>query len=206
MRRVDQCKIVSDLGDSGTPSASTVLNGAGNWVSPGAPISGTAFPGSPATNDLFFRTDRGLLYYYDGSRWLTVSEYSMTVPPYTSFPPWSATTNTHLCAPPSYALGSKVYYTRAITQFNVQTTNNGTHYWTISINANAISLVNHTTFLNSSWAAGQWHWYHAPINTEVTMPSDEVNEPAYVTASVTKSNSPGEIYFPSPTLFFRLVG
>jgi len=39
--------------------------------------AGTSFPGSPATSDLFFRTDRDLIYYYDGTRWLTVTEYNV---------------------------------------------------------------------------------------------------------------------------------
>jgi hypothetical protein len=33
---------------------------------------GASFPGSPATNDLFFRTDRGFVYRYDGSGWVAV--------------------------------------------------------------------------------------------------------------------------------------
>jgi len=55
-------------------SAGAVTNpytgGSGTSLNPG-----TSFPGSPATNELCFRTDRGLLYYYDGTRWLTVTEY-----------------------------------------------------------------------------------------------------------------------------------
>jgi len=39
--------------------------------------SGTSFPGSPTNNDLFYRTDRDLLYFYDGTRWLTVHEYDL---------------------------------------------------------------------------------------------------------------------------------
>jgi len=38
---------------------------------------GTSFPGSPANNDLCYRTDRDLLYFYDGTRWLTVNEYQI---------------------------------------------------------------------------------------------------------------------------------
>lgn len=37
--------------------------------------TGTSFPGGPSTSDLFYRTDRNLLYYYDGTRWLTVTLY-----------------------------------------------------------------------------------------------------------------------------------
>lgn len=45
-------------------------------VGGGGLASGTTFPGSPSTDDLFYRTDRDLLYYYDGTRWLTVNLYS----------------------------------------------------------------------------------------------------------------------------------
>lgn len=44
----------------------------------GGVASGTSFPGSPANNDLFYRTDRDLLYFYDGTRWLTVTLYTQT--------------------------------------------------------------------------------------------------------------------------------
>jgi hypothetical protein len=38
--------------------------------------SGTSFPGSPANNDIFYRTDRDILYFYDGTRWLTVNLFT----------------------------------------------------------------------------------------------------------------------------------
>lgn len=47
-------------------------------IAGGGVPSGSSFPGSPATNDLFFRTDRGFLYFYDGTRWLTVEERMLT--------------------------------------------------------------------------------------------------------------------------------
>lgn len=37
---------------------------------------GTAFPGTPATGLRYFRTDRGIEYYYDGIRWLSVNQYA----------------------------------------------------------------------------------------------------------------------------------
>ena len=40
--------------------------------------SGTSNPGSPTAGDLFWRTDLGLMIYYDGTRWLTTTEYRMT--------------------------------------------------------------------------------------------------------------------------------
>ena len=44
--------------------------------------NGNAFPGSPASNDLFYRSDLDFLCYYDGTRWLTAHEYSVTYPPW----------------------------------------------------------------------------------------------------------------------------
>lgn len=42
--------------------------------SSGGIASGTSFPAAPTTNELFYRTDLALLFYYDGTRWLTVQE------------------------------------------------------------------------------------------------------------------------------------
>lgn len=47
----------------------------------GGIAKGTSFPGTPATNDLFYRTDLGMLAYYDGTRWLTVNRYHLPIPP-----------------------------------------------------------------------------------------------------------------------------
>jgi hypothetical protein len=37
-----------------------------------APSSGTTFPTLPSTGQRFFRTDRGIEYYWDGTRWLSL--------------------------------------------------------------------------------------------------------------------------------------
>lgn len=60
--------------DVGSPTASAGTSGTaparGNHRH--APAQGTSFPGSPATNELFFRTDLGLDFFYNGTRWLSV--------------------------------------------------------------------------------------------------------------------------------------
>lgn len=38
--------------------------------------SGAAFPGSPANGDRFFRTDRDIEYFYDGTRWLSTQLFT----------------------------------------------------------------------------------------------------------------------------------
>lgn len=56
----------------GTPASGVLTNCTGLPFNAGlTSYKGTSFPVSPSTNDLFYRTDRALEYYYDGTRWLT---------------------------------------------------------------------------------------------------------------------------------------
>jgi hypothetical protein len=61
------------LGETGglftRDSAGTIHNIAGGV--------GTAFPATPGTNSRFFRTDLGMEFYYDGTRWLTTTLYHL---------------------------------------------------------------------------------------------------------------------------------
>jgi hypothetical protein len=73
---------LSDVDTTGVADLDVLTYDAGtsSWV-PAAPsggggggvASGTAFPGSPADRDLFFRTDRDILYFWDNanSHWLS---------------------------------------------------------------------------------------------------------------------------------------
>jgi hypothetical protein len=47
----------------------------GNVISV-ATNNGTAFPSGPSINDQFYRTDLHLVFFWDGTDWLTVNEYS----------------------------------------------------------------------------------------------------------------------------------
>ena len=42
--------------------------------------AGSSFPGSKATNDRYYRTDLGLEFYWDGTRWLTTTLYVCDMP------------------------------------------------------------------------------------------------------------------------------
>jgi len=53
--------VVNDAGDTITISASAS----------GGTLGGTSFPVSPASGDVFRRTDRDIEYFYDGTRWLS---------------------------------------------------------------------------------------------------------------------------------------
>lgn len=69
--------IAGQLYNNTTTGNLEAYNGA-SWVSltSGA---GTSFPGSPATGQTYFRTDRLLEYAYDGTRWLSTEIYTSDI-------------------------------------------------------------------------------------------------------------------------------
>lgn len=52
--------------------------------------SGTSFPGSPASGDRYYRTDRNIDYVYDGTRWLSTQIFVQAVDAQPSFNPMTA--------------------------------------------------------------------------------------------------------------------
>jgi hypothetical protein len=67
---------------AGSPAEirSSVATSSGGWSLKGDGSfiwkQGTSFPASPATNDRFFRTDYGLEFYYDGTRWVSTQLFT----------------------------------------------------------------------------------------------------------------------------------
>ena len=92
-------------------------------VGGGGIATGTSFPGGPSTNDLFYRTDRALLYYYDGTRWLTLNEYSLTLGAL-DYQPRSSTTAMTLWGVTDLGANGQ-WVTRFVAMNDVVTTNDG---------------------------------------------------------------------------------
>lgn len=62
--------------------------------------SGTSFPSSPATGTRFYRTDRNIEYFYDGTRWLSTQIYGLnSATPNTMAPTVSVTTSNDMGSP-----------------------------------------------------------------------------------------------------------
>lgn len=85
--------IVSDTNAGFVPStsganvgnvASVKYDGTIEYVTHGGVIdSGTSFPSSPSTGDVFYRTDLRVICYYDGTRWVG-DEMTIVFAPYNS--------------------------------------------------------------------------------------------------------------------------
>lgn len=84
---------------------------------------GVAFPGGPAVGDLFYRTDLGFLCAWNGTYWLTVNEFSISIPQITL-------TVDGATAFVPFRLDYPPYFTRMVTHTSPQT-NDGTRYWNV---------------------------------------------------------------------------
>jgi hypothetical protein len=94
----------------------------------GGLAQGTAFPVSPAANDLYFRNDLGQLCQYDGTRWLGPWEQREFVP-FAGAPPYVVNSNRYLVM-----MVSGSYYLQTINILTSElTTNNASNYWTMQI-------------------------------------------------------------------------
>ena len=130
----------------------TGITGAG-----GSLPSGTSFPGSPASNDLFYRTDRDILYFYDGTRWLTVNLY--VIPMQLSIVAQTADTTTARFPVPYDA---ELY----LVEWDVMTFLSGTAIWLINLNrhdsADSGTLVAQASTSGDSTAT--WTRHNVAIN------------------------------------------
>lgn len=146
-------------------------------------VKGAAFPGSPSTGDPFFRDDLGFWCYYDGTRWLTVNEYSVGRAAFTL----SADALNHVgITRNDYAL----YFTRINLALIVATTNDGSNYWsyevrsyTETVGANTVVLSGNT----SSDSADTWTSHTATPSTQ--NPANYGN----LHLDLAKTSSPGNI-------------
>jgi hypothetical protein len=184
------------LGTSATPVA--LLFGAVQLgLGTGVP-AGTSFPGSPATNDLYFRTDRSLLYFYDGTRWLTLQEYAMPVAIQDTLQGAGTGTPQTLGYMALDNGTYDLYVTRIACSTTIITTNSGVSYWTITFarQPSATSLGSFNTSADT-----------VNVNTRHTVTVNALagTSDRYVTAAIAKTGTPGAAYVIS-SLFYRMVG
>jgi len=167
----------------------------------GALESGGSFPLSPSENDLFYRTDRDLIYFYDGTRWLTVSEYTLPLTTRTALGSGIAATSTLANMPSGSTLGNIFVKDLSVTTF-VLTTNNGTNFWTVTLEkitpGNTPSTIGSVD--TSADAADTWVNHVDAIN-EVVVGADH---PVF-RLQATKTSAAGN-FVCGGTVTYRLVG
>ena len=168
------------------------------WATP-APAgysSGTSFPGSPATNTLFFRTDLKWLCIYDGTRWLTTQEFAMPGLQAALVP---ATTGAEICYVP-LRNDYRPFLTRFCVSTYVAGTNSGSNYWDVLLKRYDASA-SPTTVVSTSTSADS--------GSTMTLHDQTINAPlnaagVYLAFVVAKTGSPSALY-PLISLYCRLI-
>lgn len=153
---------------------------------------GDSFPGSPATGQKFYRTDLNMLFYYDGTLWLTVQEFSLS---------FGGTINSaDFAAYLPVRQGFQFYLTRFTCVTFVSGTSNGSNYWTVAISwrteANADTLL-----LSFATAADTGlNWINHDHDIDEALPSTT----RALRIAGNKTGSPGGLYTPI-TIYYRLI-
>lgn len=165
---------------------------------------GAAFPSAPATDARFFRTDRGIEYYYDGTRWLSTQLYTDDIPevgavafPYTA----TALGAERLLIP--YAGTYDLWLVECQVVFFVAagTALGASHKW-VSVVQKLVAAGTATTVATiniDSGASDIWR-------TNVTAIGALLGVTHFTFAvSHTKTGTPGNLYI-LPRIIYRLVG
>lgn len=169
--------------------------------------SGTSFPGTPATNDLYRRTDRGLLYYYDGTRWLTLELYHLPIIPIAGGAPGDVlgATNGAAFRAPVWNAVYDLYIVDWYAMTFVATTNDGTNKWTLTLSKESKAAAYSQTTIDSFSTgttpdtAGQFIVHTRSINALLGTSSGTL------TVGGTKVSAPGNLTS-AHAITYRLVG
>lgn len=152
---------------------------------------GVAFPSFPLTNDLYYREDLDILAFYDGFRWLTVNEYSSDFQPWTGLQPYAANASAYLYATRQ---DYDYYVTRWQARVVVNTTNNGSNYWTIALTRDGTTIASANT---STGSPGTVYLLSGVVGS--------VQDPiSYFAWDVTKTGAPGTLNM-NGSFSYRLV-
>lgn len=155
---------------------------------------GTSFPTNPSASERFYRTDRNLEYFYNGTRWLTTTLYSHDIP----------IANEASAAVAVWGTPWSVQFDQWVESFElsalVATTNNPANYWTVTLQKYDAAVASQMAVLDtSSGTAGQAAPYRALVAALLLTTTDAYR---VLTSAV---GTPGT-FSGSCRIVYRLVG
>lgn len=171
---------------------------------------GTAFPTTGLYDRRkFTRSDRDIEYFYDlaNTRWLSTTEYSVTIP---FFPgtvrPITIATTTSLIEGPTADSSASIYLTTIPIFWFVQTTHNVTNFWSVqfarSDNTNATTNVGSAL---PSWQTGRLA--NTPYMDTLTLNTVVAQTGLFqIQLTYTPTGAPGGLFWDPPVMYFRKVG
>lgn len=181
---LDTERAIRDIQDRMTVRASETSGG-----------SGTSFPTGISTGFEFFRTDLLLACAYDGARWLTTSQYTATL---------GVTSVTANGASPFSPIRQDYapYVNHYTIEYIVQTTNNGTNFWTIDLRGVSADYSATSTIHTFNTSAATVNVYTSldVLPTTTVTPTNR----AFLDINVTKTLTPGTLTF-WVTAYYHLI-
>ena len=174
----------------GGPDYSVTTSGGSGLV-----MIGTTFPVTPYVDELFYRTDLDLLCRWNGTYWLSENEYSFSV-----------SEQTGIAAISSWLFPTRYdylpYVTRVIYRAHVNTTNDGSNYWVLKIQDQALTPAAPigTNFNQNTSADTLATWTEHEGTPNVIVPALT----RWLSPYVSKVGAPGTLDF-GCTFYYRLV-
>jgi hypothetical protein len=157
----------------------------------------TAFPGSPATGDKFYRTDRSIEYFYDGTRWLSTNLIPITLGVQDAVTPNTATT-TYRATNPFF--GVYDFYVERCTLAYHPTSTTAANYFVTQFRSRSAAGTNDLAGTISTQSVTQNAWGAASVTpNEVVSSTDMIFE-----AAATETGT-ATVYL-VPAIYGRLVG
>lgn len=160
------------------------------------PATGPAFPGAPAVGSTFYRSDLDLHFVYDGTRWKTVQEYSISWIRRGGDMPWTAST-TFGHAP----LTGRVYLERMISSAYVTAAGTATDYWNLQLAKNTPANAQTIVATQDTKLAVANNWLRQV--TELDVEADAATHAAWY-GMATKVGNPGSLYLGFEVLYRRV--
>jgi len=166
--------------------------------------SGASFPLSPGLNDRFWRTDLGIEFYYDGTRWLSIQRILIPISntEHVPFPYQVTTVPAH-----RFSFGNEfdLWLENWASTSQVLTTNNASNFWAVELrktdNATGTSAVV-ATFNTSADAPTTTYTKRIGINAVLGVGSGF--QSGFTT--VGKTLSPGDFRFVPGFIVARYIG
>ena len=167
--------------------------------------AGPAFPGVKATGDRWFRTDLGMEFFWDGTRWLSTQMFSTgnmavgsgsaPVQPYTA----SAAVGSLRVGIDSIG-GSDIWLDHVFASVTVAgggTALSASHKWVVTFTSQPANAAMGGTINIDSGASSVWRKFSTSIGALFT-------GNFHIDLSATKTGTPGNLYI-FPQFFYRIV-
>lgn len=162
---------------------------------------GTAFPATPAAGDRFYRTDRKVEYEYDGTRWLSVQQFTVSMIPRV-IPPVSATST--MAVLPLHT--DRDVFVEAIDIItHVTGANDASNRWDYTFNSTTTGASVFQTIgsASSNGNANSWTGGRITVNAVV---ASSLSTQRWLHAVATKVGAPGALDWFMATVTFRMIG